>query len=147
MVFIRIFAKTRLCGPKSNSMVSDEALKILSQRFKLSAPVHVRRPRMPELSAYSRCLEQTWLSRWLTHSGQLYRDFERRLNESLCKRHDRPFGCCQRITVPGTAAVGALSMVNRNCQEFGVYAGIPARKVKERTREVLKLRKEYLPDI
>ncbi len=68
-------------------MIPDEALKKISQRFKLSAPVYVTRPRMPELSAYSRCLEQIWDSRWLTNDGQFHREFERRLKEYLGVEH------------------------------------------------------------
>lgn len=51
------------------------------------------------------------------------------------------------VVIGQGAAVGALSLVKNNCEEFGVYAGIPARKVKERTRELLKLREKYLPDV
>ncbi len=68
-------------------MVSEEALKKISQRFKLPAPVYVTRPRMPELSAYNRYLEQIWDSRWLTNDGQFHREFEQRLKEYLGVEH------------------------------------------------------------
>jgi len=46
------------------------------------------------------------------------------------------------ITVGEGAAVGAMSLVNKNLDEWGIYAGIPAKKIKERERELLKFVKE-----
>lgn len=36
-------------------------------------------------------------------------------------------------------AIGALSLVTKNCQEFGIYAGRPAKKIKDRKRCLLEL--------
>ncbi len=41
-------------------------------------------------------------------------------------------------------AIGALSVVNRDCKEFGVYAGSPARRVKERKRDLLELEQKLI---
>lgn len=41
-------------------------------------------------------------------------------------------------------SVGAMSLVKQNMEEWNVYAGIPARRIKERNREILLLEKEYL---
>lgn len=48
------------------------------------------------------------------------------------------------VVLPGVsigegAAVGALSLVNRDCLPFGVYVGVPAKRVKERKRDLLDL--------
>jgi galactoside O-acetyltransferase len=40
--------------------------------------------------------------------------------------------------------IGALALVKRDCEEFGVYVGCPARKVKERKRNLLSLAEELL---
>lgn len=40
------------------------------------------------------------------------------------------------------AAIGALSMVTKNCDAFGVYMGTPAKKIKERKRDLLNLELE-----
>lgn len=53
------------------------------------------------------------------------------------------------VILPGVrleegAAVGALSLVNRNCEPFWIYAGNPARKVKERKRDLLELEQSFL---
>jgi acetyltransferase-like isoleucine patch superfamily enzyme len=53
------------------------------------------------------------------------------------------------VVLPGTtlgegAAVGALSLVNSDCDPFGVYVGTPARKVKERKRNLLQLEQRLL---
>lgn len=48
------------------------------------------------------------------------------------------------VTLEEGVAVGALSLVNRSCLEFGVYAGNPARRVKERKRDFLALEKKLV---
>lgn len=55
-------------------------------------------------------------------------------------------GC---IVLPGVkmeegCAVGALSLVTRDCKAFGIYIGTPAVFVKERKRDLLVMEKEYL---
>lgn len=44
----------------------------------------------------------------------------------------------QDITIGEGVAVGAMSFVNRSLDEWTIYAGIPAKKVKERKRGLLK---------
>jgi len=48
------------------------------------------------------------------------------------------------VTLEEGVAVGALSLVNRNCEAFGVYAGNPARRVKERKRDLLELEQKFM---
>jgi galactoside O-acetyltransferase len=48
------------------------------------------------------------------------------------------------VTLEEGVAVGALSLVNRNCEAFGIYAGNPARRVKERKRDLLELEKQFM---
>lgn len=48
------------------------------------------------------------------------------------------------VTLAEGVAVGALSLVNRNCEAFGVYAGNPAQRIKERKRDLLELEKHVL---
>jgi len=45
------------------------------------------------------------------------------------------------VTLEDGVAVGALSLVNKNCAAFGIYAGNPVRRVKERKRNLLDLEK------
>lgn len=45
------------------------------------------------------------------------------------------------VTLEDGVAIGALSLVNRNCKAFGIYAGNPARRIKERKRDLLDLEK------
>ena len=40
-------------------------------------------------------------------------------------------------------AVGSMSLVNRNLDPWGIYAGIPCVRIKERSKMVLELEKEY----
>ena len=48
------------------------------------------------------------------------------------------------VILPGVSigqgvAIGALSLVKQDCDEFGIYAGNPARRIKERSRALLEL--------
>lgn len=48
------------------------------------------------------------------------------------------------VVLPGVSigegvAIGALSLVNRDCLPFGIYVGAPAKLVKERKRDLLDL--------
>jgi galactoside O-acetyltransferase len=42
------------------------------------------------------------------------------------------------------AIVGSLSLVKDNCEGFYLYAGVPAKKIKQRSRRLLELEKEFL---
>lgn len=47
------------------------------------------------------------------------------------------------ININEGVAVGALSLVTKDCEEFGIYMGTPAKKIKERKRDLLELEKGY----
>jgi acetyltransferase-like isoleucine patch superfamily enzyme len=56
------------------------------------------------------------------------------------------------VVLPGVrigegTAVGALSLVNRSTEDWGVYAGNPARRIKARSRDLLSLENQYLRGI
>jgi galactoside O-acetyltransferase len=51
---------------------------------------------------------------------------------------------CGSVVLPGAslsegAAIGALSLVSGHCEAFGVYAGVPLRRIKARNRRLLEL--------
>lgn len=53
------------------------------------------------------------------------------------------------IILPGVkiaegVAIGALSLVKKNCTEFGIYFGIPAKKIGTRKANFLQLEKDLL---
>lgn len=48
------------------------------------------------------------------------------------------------VTINDGAAIGALSLVYKDCDAFTVYAGNPARRIKERKRDLLRLEQELL---
>lgn len=48
------------------------------------------------------------------------------------------------ITLEDGVAIGALSLVTKDCGSFGIYAGNPARRIKERQQGLLELEKELL---
>ena len=50
------------------------------------------------------------------------------------------------VTLEDGVAVGALSLVQRDCTAFGIYAGVPARRLKDRQRELLRLEKKFMED-
>lgn len=56
------------------------------------------------------------------------------------------------VVLPGVVleegvAVGALSLVTKSCEEFSIYIGNPARKLKKRNKHLLERENEFLKDI
>ena len=48
------------------------------------------------------------------------------------------------VVLPGVileegVAIGALSFVNKSCKEYGIYSGVPAKRIKDRRRGVKEL--------
>ncbi len=48
------------------------------------------------------------------------------------------------VTLHEGVAIGALSLVNKDCATFGIYSGNPAKKIKERKRNLLELEEQLL---
>lgn len=48
------------------------------------------------------------------------------------------------VTLSDGAAVGALSLVKEDCGAFGIYAGVPARRLSDRQQAVLDLERRFL---
>lgn len=48
------------------------------------------------------------------------------------------------VTLEEGVAVGALSLVHKRCEAFGIYAGNPARRIKERKRDLLALEQRFI---
>jgi galactoside O-acetyltransferase len=49
------------------------------------------------------------------------------------------------VNINDGATVGALSLVNKDLEEWGLYAGIPAKKIKSRAKEkILDLEKDFV---
>lgn len=48
------------------------------------------------------------------------------------------------ITIGEGVSVGSMSLVNKSLDAWEIYAGIPCKKIKERSRKLLDLEKEYL---
>ncbi len=56
---------------------------------------------------------------------------------------------CGSVILPGVTlgegvAIGALSLVKESCAPFGIYAGNPARRLRERERGLLELEQRFL---
>lgn len=50
------------------------------------------------------------------------------------------------VTLEDGVAIGALSLVTKNCVAFGVYAGNPLRRIKDRKRDLLELEQHFLSE-
>ena len=48
------------------------------------------------------------------------------------------------VTVPIGCAVGAMSLCNKSLDEWGIYAGIPVKRIKERCKDLLKLEEKLV---
>lgn len=51
------------------------------------------------------------------------------------------------VTLEEGVAVGALSLVHKRCEAFGIYAGNPVRRIKERKKDLLELEKKLIAPI
>ncbi|WP_027849374.1 acyltransferase [Marinospirillum minutulum] len=56
------------------------------------------------------------------------------------------------VILPGVnlhegVAIGALSLVIENCEEFSIYAGNPAKKIKNRKRDLLEMEGKFLSSL
>ena len=47
------------------------------------------------------------------------------------------------VTIKEGTTVGAMSLCNKDLEEWGVYAGVPARKIKNRDKKLLDLVEEF----
>lgn len=59
---------------------------------------------------------------------------------------------CGAVILPGVTleegvAVGALSLVNRSCEEFKLISGIPAKVIKDRKKNLLEWEQKYLDSL
>lgn len=48
------------------------------------------------------------------------------------------------VTIGEGTSVGSMSLINRSLDGWGVYAGIPCKRIKERSKKVLELEEELL---
>ncbi|MDM1706955.1 acyltransferase [Thiopseudomonas alkaliphila] len=51
------------------------------------------------------------------------------------------------VTLEEGCSVGAMALVNKSTQPWGIYVGNPARRVKERKQDLLALEKEFLAEV
>ena len=47
------------------------------------------------------------------------------------------------VNIEVGCAIGAMSMINKNTKPWGIYVGIPGRRIKERSRNLLSLDSKY----
>jgi len=50
------------------------------------------------------------------------------------------------VTLHEGSCVGALSLVKRDCEAFGIYFGIPVKRIGDRSKRLLELEKKFLED-
>ena len=51
------------------------------------------------------------------------------------------------VSIEEGAAIGALSLVTKNCESFGIYTGNPAKRIKARKRDFLDLEEDFLSSL
>lgn len=47
------------------------------------------------------------------------------------------------VNIGDGSAVGALSLVSKNLDPWGVYIGVPAKRIKSRVKDILEIEKNY----
>lgn len=50
------------------------------------------------------------------------------------------------VTIKEGCSVGAVTLVNKSTQPWGIYAGNPARRIKERKKDLLQLEAQFLKE-
>jgi acetyltransferase-like isoleucine patch superfamily enzyme len=50
------------------------------------------------------------------------------------------------VTIAEGCSVGAMSMITKSTTPWGIYFGVPAKRLKDRKKDLLELEKEYLQD-
>ena len=48
------------------------------------------------------------------------------------------------VNIADGCSIGAFSMVNKSTEQWGIYAGVPTARVRERSKDLLLLEQEYL---
>lgn len=48
------------------------------------------------------------------------------------------------VTINEGSSVGALSLISKSLPEWGVYVGTPAKKIRDRLKNMLELEKDFL---
>jgi len=51
------------------------------------------------------------------------------------------------VTIGTGTTVGAMSLVSRSTDDWSVYAGIPAKKIRDRPKDLLELERKYLEEL
>jgi galactoside O-acetyltransferase len=51
------------------------------------------------------------------------------------------------VTIQEGSSVGALSLVNKSIDSWGIYCGIPVKKLKKRSENLLNLEKQFMNNI
>jgi len=50
------------------------------------------------------------------------------------------------VTIGEGCSVGSMSLVNKSIDAWGIYVGIPCKRIKERKKDLLELEKEFLSE-
>lgn len=80
---------------------------------------------------------------------QKYKTDDKNLPVRLCKHV--VVGCAS-VILPGVtigegSSVGAMSLVTKPLEAWGMYAGIPARRLRDRSKKLLELEAQFLDEI
>lgn len=51
------------------------------------------------------------------------------------------------VTIGDGTSIGACSLVTKDCDDWGIYVGIPVKRIKERSRKLLELEKNFLNNL
>lgn len=51
------------------------------------------------------------------------------------------------VTVAQGCSIGAMSLINKNTEPYGIYLGTPAIRIKDRKKDFLRLEKQFLEEI
>lgn len=52
-----------------------------------------------------------------------------------------------QVTLHSGTAIGTLSLINKDTEAWSIYAGVPAKKIKERKQNIMELEQKFLKSI
>lgn len=51
------------------------------------------------------------------------------------------------VTIGEGTSVGSMSLINKNLDDWGIYVGIPCKRIKDRSKKILMLEQQYYLNI
>jgi acetyltransferase-like isoleucine patch superfamily enzyme len=77
--------------------------------------------------------------------------FKQEIFQSVVIKKQTIIGC-NSVIFPGVTleigtSIGAMSLVNKSTAPWGIHRGIPAKRIKDRSKKILTLEQQFLSEL